>query len=212
MKTKFLPLFPLSMVAYPRERLNLHVFEPRYRQLIDECLTQNTTFGIPVFLDDRVQAHGTEMRVAALVQRYDDGRMDVETEGVEVFKVVNFKNPVPGKLYAGGEVEILTIWGDPQAELVEPLMEKVRELYKILQTDLKLRVSDYDYLSYELAHKVGLSTGQEYELLSITSEKERQKYLLDHLVNAIPIVSDMERTKDRIRLNGHFKHFDPLNF
>ena len=212
MKKKFLPMFPLSMVAYPRERLNLHVFEPRYRQLIDECLAQNTTFGIPVFLDDRVQSHGTEMRVAALVQRYDDGRMDVETEGVEVFKVVNFRNPVPGKLYAGGEVEILTIWGDPQAELVEPLMEKVRELYKILQTDLKLRVSDYDYLSYELAHKVGLSTVQEYELLSITSEKERQKYLLDHLVHAIPIVSDMERTKDRIRLNGHFKHFDPLNF
>ena len=205
-------MFPLNLVVYPRERLNLHIFEPRYRQLVNECLEQGTTFGIPSFLNNQVQKYGTEMRITNLHQRYDDGQMDIETEGLEVFRIIRFENPVQDKLYAGGNVEILTIWGDPQSDLVAALMTKVKELYKVLQTELKLRISDYDYLSYELAHKVGLSVEQEYELLSITSEKERQKYLLEHLERAIPIVSDMERTKDRIRMNGHFKHFDPLNF
>jgi len=205
-------MFPLNLVVYPHERLNLHIFEPRYRQLINECLDTGATFGIPSFLDKQVQKYGTEMRVINLHQRYDDGQMDIETEGLGVFKIIEFEKLVQGKLYAGGKVEILTIWGDPQSELVAALMTKVKELYTVLQTELKLRVSDYDYLSYELGHKVGLSVDQEYELLTITSEKDRQKYLLDHLERTIPIISDMERTKDRIRMNGHFKHFDPLSF
>ncbi len=205
-------MFPLNLVVFPRERLNLHIFEPRYRQLINECLEQGTTFGIPAHFNDQVQKYGTEMRITNLHQRYEDGQMDIETEGLEVFQIQTFENPVAGKLYAGGTVEILTIWGDPQSELVGELMTKVKELYKVLQNELKLRVTDYDYLSYELAHKVGLSMEQEYELLTITSEKDRQKFLLEHLKRAIPVMSEMERTKERIRMNGHFKHFDPLNF
>jgi Lon protease-like protein len=212
MKTKFIPMFPLNLVVYPRERLNLHIFEPRYRQLINECLNEGTTFGIPAYLSDQVQKHGTEMRVVNLHQRYEDGQMDIETEGIGIFKIREFENPVAGKLYAGATVEMLTIWGDPQSELVAELMTKVKELYKVLQNELKLRITDYDYLSYELAHKVGLSIGQEYELLTITSEKDRQKFLLEHLEKTIPILANVERTKERIRLNGHFKHFDPLNF
>ena len=212
MKTKYLPMFPLGMVVYPQERVNLHIFEPRYRQLVNDCLTQGTTFGIPTFVNDQVQKYGTEMRVAHLHQRYDDGRLDIETEGLSVFRILEFENPAPGKLHAGASVEILTVWGDPQSDLVEALMTKVKELHRVLQTELKLRVPDYDYLSHAWAHKIGLSTEQEYEMLTLLSEKERQKYLLDHLEKAIPIISEMERTKERIRMNGHFRQFDPLDF
>ncbi|WP_314513622.1 LON peptidase substrate-binding domain-containing protein [Xanthocytophaga agilis] len=212
MKTKFLPLFPLTLVAYPHERINLHIFEPRYQQLITECLENGTTFGIPAFINNQIQQYGTEMRVTNLRQRYDDGKMDIETEGLEVFKIQRFENPTKGKLYAAGDVEILTIWGDPQSELVAELMTKVKILYKLLQSELKLRITDYDYFSYQIAHKVGLSVESEYELLKITSEKDRQRYLLKHLEKTIPVMENMEATKERIRMNGHFKHFDPLNF
>ncbi len=212
MDTRFLPLFPLNLVVYPNERLNLHISEQRYLQLINECLEKRTSFGIPAYFDNKVQSYGTEMKINMLHQRYENGRMDIETEGLRVFKIRQFENPVVQKLYAGGTVEMLTIWGDPQGELVDKLMEKVRQLYELLESPLKLHVTDYDYLSYELAHKVGLSLAQEYKILTLTSEKERQKYLLKHLEQSIPVISNMERTKDRIRMNGHFRHIDPLNF
>lgn len=212
MTTKVLPMFPLNLVVYPRERLNLHIFEPRYRQLIQNCIKDKTTFGIPAHFNEQVQKYGTEMRIINLKQMYDDGQMDIETEGVEVFKIKVFENPMAGKLHAGATVEILTIWGDPLSELVGELMTKVKELYKLLENELKIRITDYDYLSYHLAHKVGLSIEQEYKLLTMASEKDRQKFLLQHLERTIPVIANMERTKDRIKMNGHFKHLDPLNF
>ncbi len=107
MTTRYLSLFPLNLVAFPDEKLNLHVFEPRYRQLISECIEEDRTFGIPVFIGNQVEKCGTEMRVTTLSRRYDDGRMDIETVGVAVFRLLSFENPAPGKLYSGEKRSLL---------------------------------------------------------------------------------------------------------
>lgn len=73
-------------------------------------------------------------------------------------------------------------------------------------------IEQINSLSFEVAHKIGLSVEQEYELLTISGETKRQEYLLNHLGRVIPVVSDMEKTKERIRVNGYFKSLDPLNF
>lgn len=207
---KTLPLFPLNLIVYPGEDLNLHIFEPRYRQLISECIDEERTFGIPAFINNKLPGYGTEMHVTTLHKRYDDGRMDVKSKGLGVFKLVNFENPVAGKLYAGGDVELVEP-GDGFSAHVDALAERVGRLYNLLQIE-----TDYDPLvenfSYRVAHKVGLSVEQEYELLTLESEPERQLFLIQHLNNVLPVVSDMERTKQRIRMNGHFKNLDPLNF
>lgn len=207
---KTLPLFPLNLIVYPGEDLNLHIFEPRYRQLISECIEEERTFGIPAFINNKLPGYGTEMHVTTLHKRYDDGRMDVKSKGLGVFKLVNFENPVAGKLYAGGDVELVEP-GDGFSAHVDALAERVGRLYGLLQIE-----TDYDPLvenfSYRVAHKVGLSIEQEYELLTLESEAERQLFLIQHLNNVLPVVSDMERTKQRIRMNGHFKNLDPLNF
>jgi Lon protease-like protein len=207
---KTLPLFPLNLIVYPGEDLNLHIFEPRYRQLISECIEEERTFGIPAFINNKLPGYGTEMHVTTLHKRYDDGRMDVKSKGLGVFKLVNFENPVVGKLYAGGDVELVEP-GDGFSAHVDALAERVGRLYGLLQIE-----TDYDPLvenfSYRVAHKVGLSIEQEYELLTLESEAERQLFLIQHLNNVLPVVSDMERTKQRIRMNGHFKNLDPLNF
>jgi Lon protease-like protein len=207
---KSLPLFPLNLIVYPGEDLNLHIFEPRYRQLINECIEEERTFGIPAFINNKLPGYGTEMHVTTLHKRYDDGRMDVKSKGLGVFRLVNFENPVAGKLYAGGEVELV----DPDdgfSAHVDVLAERVERLYGLLQIE-----TDYDPIvenfSYRVAHKVGLSVEQEYELLTLETEAERQLFLIQHLNNVLPVVSDMERTKQRIRMNGHFKNLDPLNF
>ncbi len=208
--TKTMPLFPLNMVVYPGEELNLHIFEPRYRQLVNECVDGDAPFGIPAFINDALPGYGTEMQIITLHKRYDDGRMDIKTLGLGIFNLDSFENPVPGKLYAGGQVRLLEP-GDTDAPRLGTLLNRLEKLYALLQTD-----TDFDAalpnLSYRVAHKVGLSIEQEYELLTIDSEADRQEFLIGHLDNVIPVVSDMERTKERIRMNGHFKNLDPLNF
>lgn len=208
-----LPLFPLNLVVYPGEKLNLHVFEPRYRQLISECLAQKSTFGIPAFIDNKVEDYGTEVRIISLDKQYEDGRMDIKTEGISAFRLLHFENPIPGKLYAGGEVEFFEQKPENLSEeIMTRLLNKFSRLYTLLQLKLDVSVNRVPYLSYEIAHKIGLSVAQEFELLTIPTENERQRYLLSHLERVIPIVADMEKTKERIRMNGHFKTLDPLNF
>lgn len=208
--TKQLALFPLNMVVYPGEELNLHIFEPRYRELVNESLAQNKPFGIPAFINDALPGYGTEMQIITLHKRYEDGRMDIKTLGISVFSLDTFQNPVPGKLYAGGQVRAVEP-GNSDAPLLKVLIDRLEKLYDLLQIE-----TDFDALlpnlSYRVAHKVGLSIEQEYELLTIADEADRQQFLIQHLDNVIPVVSDMERTKQRIRMNGHFKNLDPLNF
>ncbi|GAB3178481.1 LON peptidase substrate-binding domain-containing protein [Telluribacter humicola] len=208
--TPMLPLFPLNLVVYPGEKLNLHIFELRYRQLIDECLEENKTFGIPAFLNDRLPGYGTEVEVVALHKRYDDGRMDISTRGLRVFQIDTFNNPMEDKLYAGGEV----IYTSESTDLDSPLPELTKlldQLYNLLSITVEYQVEVAPF-SFQVAHKVGMSLDDEYELLTIPQESERQLFLIQHLRKVLPVVADMEQTKARIRLNGHFKNLDPLNF
>jgi Lon protease-like protein len=207
----FLPLFPLNLVVFPHEDLNLHIFEPRYRQLINECLDENKTFGIPAFVNDKLLGYGTEIEVKHLSKRYGDGRMDIKTKGLRVFRIVDFQNPAPNKLYAGGEVVFIDN-EDLNEEINPYLLNLVEKLYKLLKLKFEANKREYIPFSYQIVHKIGIAMSEEYELLTIPTEKLRQEILIDHLERIIPIVAEVERTKERIAMNGHFKELDPLNF
>jgi hypothetical protein len=211
MEKNYLPLFPLNLVAFPTEKLNLHIFEPRYRQLIRECLDEEKTFGIPSFLKDKIQMLGTEMRVVELSKQYPDGRMDIKTEGLRVFQVISVQNPVPNKLYAGGEVRFLE--NDFEADWLSrtKTIELIDKLYEVLHLQPPFNYAQ-EPLSFHVAHKIGLSLEQEFQLLGITDEIERLKFLIEHLEKTIPIIEEVERTKEKVRMNGHFKNLNPLQF
>jgi Lon protease-like protein len=212
MQEKFLPFFPLNLVVYPDENLNLHIFEPRYRQLIQDCMEQNTTFGIPSFINEKVAAYGTEVKIVSIEKTYDDGKMDIKTKGVQVFKILNFDKKAKDKLYAGGMVEIIPHEEIAPEELSRELISNLKKLYEIIKVSASISIQSFKMLSYQLAHKIGLSLDQQYEVLKIPSEQDRQLYLLDHLKSSIPLMEEMERTKEIIRMNGHFKNLDPLDF
>lgn len=210
MMEKELPLFPLNLVAYPGRELNLHIFEPRYRQLVKDCLDQRTTFGIPAFIHKKME-YGTEVRILELSHTYDDGKMDIKTEGVSIFKVIDFKNPFRKKLYAGGPVMILENNMQGNAMRQMEMHDLARELFSWLGSEDQIEITT-DTNVYALAHKVGLSPEQEYELLQILDEEERQVFLIKHLKEMIPALQKAELARERIRQNGHFKHLDPLKF
>ncbi len=205
-----LALFPLNLVAYPNEDLNLHIFEPRYRQLVNECLETGKTFGIPAFVDGKLMGYGTEMKVTNLEQKYDGGQMDVNTKGVRAFRLTSFENPMPKKLYAGGTVVFLEQANEYKSPSFD-LLDAIAHLYELLGAEAAYDISQ-PYFSYQVAHKIGLSLADEYKLLTIFDEVERQAFLADHLEKSIPVLAEMERTKERIKMNGHFKNLDTLDF
>src|SRR6185503_19852168 len=102
--TNFIPIFPLGIVVYPGEQLNLHIFEPRYKQLINECFSEKKTFGIPSLIDKRMQDFGTVVRISEITAVHDNGEMDIKTEGTQVFKVLEVIREIPEKLYSGAIV------------------------------------------------------------------------------------------------------------
>ncbi len=207
----FLPLFPLNLVVFPHEDLNLHIFEPRYRQLVNECLDEKKTFGIPAFVNGKLLGYGTEVHINQLSKRYGDGRMDIKTKGLRIFRIVDFQNPVKVKLYAGGEV-IFVENEDLNEEINPYLLSLVEKLYRLLKVKVDYAQPEYAPFSYRIVHKIGVSVAEEYELLLMSSEKERQEKLIEHLELIIPIVAEVERTKERIAMNGHFKELDTLDF
>lgn len=206
----FLPLFPLNLVAFPGESLNLHIFEPRYKHLVSDCLASKSNFGIPSFVHNKIE-FGTEVFIDKVVKQYEDGRMDIKTIGIAVFKVDNFINPLSGKLYAGGEVSHLTDREEMNQQVWEEMISLIKALYQSLQMVEDVKVED-DTKAFDVGHHVGLSIEQEYELMQIANEVDRQRFIIEHLKKTIPVVRNVEKTKERIKLNGHFKHFDPLNF
>jgi Lon protease-like protein len=209
--SRILPLFPLNLVVFPEEIVSLHIFEQRYRQLVRDCQQEHTTFGIPAFIDEAVQDWGTELRLSEIVNQYPDGRMDIRCEAISIFHIRHFQNPLPEKLYAGGEIEDMPVEDSSILSERILLLEQVDKLFDLIGHQHELEPEE-QLLSFKLGHHLGLSTKQEYHLLTLPTESDRITFLIDHLTRSLPIMKEMERTKQKVRMNGHFKHFDPLKF
>src|SRR5690606_6214076 len=102
----YLPFFPLKLVAFPGEELNLHIFEPRYRQLIADVEHSGASFGVCVYINS-LSGFGTEVALEKINKRYEDGRLDIQTRGLRSFRILTFDNPLQDKLYAGGTISHL---------------------------------------------------------------------------------------------------------
>ncbi|PKV75693.1 LON peptidase substrate-binding domain-containing protein [Pontibacter ramchanderi] len=209
---KYLPLFPLNIVVFPGEKLNLHIFEPRYKQLVYDCIESGGTFGIPTYINNGVGMYGTEIKLLQVEKKYETGEMDIRTQGIGIFKILEFDRQAPGRLYAGGQVEEVENLADEDIVTKEQIREKLQELYTALGISSILMDLPDNFSSYDIAHHLGLNTEQEYTLLQCNSEALRQEMILQHLLQVLPIVTETERLKERVKLNGHFKNLTPPNF
>lgn len=205
-----LPLFPLQSIFFPGETVPLHIFEPRYKQLILDCRDEAITFGIPVYMNNTMQ-FGVEVQLVEVVTTYDNDEMDVVCVARQVFKLQSFEQQLPNKLYAGGIVELLEYDYDADEGFKLDVYRKIKELYGIMELPFS-NPSLSTFNSFTLAHKMGLSFQQEYELLQIPKENDRLLFMDKHLTNTIAVLGEVERTRKTIELNGHFKNFDPLDF
>jgi uncharacterized protein len=210
--TNFIPIFPLSIVVYPGENINLHIFEPRYKQLIAECKENNKPFGIPAVIDNRLQDYGTLMEVKEIVKVYDNGEMDIKIKGDKVFRILEVIKAVPDKLYSGAIVNYPENNEKRNIDLMRKVMIGIRELHRLLNVVKDFKKTDEELNSYDVAHHVGLTLPEEYELLGLMEERQRQEYLKRHLTKVIPMVTEMEGLKDKIKQNGHFQNLGGFQF
>ncbi|MEN9685938.1 MAG: hypothetical protein RLZZ28_1724 [Bacteroidota bacterium] len=210
--TNYLPVFPLCLVVYPGESLNLHIFEPRYQQLVKECYAEAKPFGIPTVLNNEVAEMGCTVEITEIAEIYPDGKMDIRTRGLSVFRVLEIVQPVAGKLFSGAIVNYPGNNLLPQTAIMQKMLEAVRELHQLLQVKKDFKKPIDEMLSYDLAHHAGLTLEQEYELLCLLHELQRLEYLKRHLKKTLPIMSSMENLKEKIQQNGHFKDLKGFTF
>lgn len=210
--TNFIPIFPLEIVVYPGEKLNLHIFEDRYKQMIAECYKEKKMFGIPSVFKNKISETGTLMQVTEIAKQYEDGRMDIKTEGVSLFRILEVIESIPAKLYRGAIVKHLMNDDNGVSKQVQKIIDGVRELHRLLHIKKEFSKPDGELKSYDIAHHAALSLEEEYELLCLLREDQRIEYLRRHLKKIIPIVAGIETLKKKIQLNGHFKELKGFDF
>lgn len=210
--TNFLPIFPLEIVVFPGEHLNLHIFEPRYKQLINECASQKKPFGIPAVINNKVMEYGTSVSVIEIFKVYENGEMDVRTKGENMFRILEVIKEIPDKLFAGAIVNYPANRLQGNHITMQNLIADMRKLHDRLNVNKNFIKEDGELTSYDIAHHSGLSIEQEYEFLQLEDERQRQEYLKRHFAHILPGVEQLKNIVERIQMNGHFKNLQGFNF
>ncbi len=210
--TKFLPIFPLSTVIYPGQLLNLHIFEPRYKQLIEECSAAGKTFGIPSVFTEVLNEYGTEMEILEVSKTYENGEMDIKTRGVKIFRIIEVLREVPDKLYSAAVVYEMEHLPYDTEKPNPTLIDLLDRLHAVLGTNFKISDKYENPLSFDLVQYAALTPEDQYRLLTATSEKARQWFIIEHLQKLIPSIEQTEKVKSKIQMNGHFRKEIPPKF
>jgi len=134
--------------------------------------------------------------------------MDIKTRGLGIFKIHDFFSLALNKMYSGADIERIETGMESDRLLNEKILEKAAVLYDYLSIKKPLP-ENLDFTTYEIAHHVGFSIEQEYQLLSMAEEKDRQKFMFKHLKKLIPVVKEMEKLRKKAKMNGHFKNVIP---
>ena len=195
-----LGLFPLGIVLFPQEQIPLHIFEDRYQELIGECLDENREFGLVFADEDGLREIGTRAAVTEVLDRFDDGRLNVVVQGRERFRLLELTG---GRSFQTGLVESVEEAPDPAdpADL-ERALELFRKLVELTGSDVEEPEAGSDELSFQLAGRFDFAPELKQKLLQLTSERERVKQLADLLEGAAATVAQEQEIAGRAATNG----------
>ena len=194
------PLFPLGIVALPHEIVPLHIFEERYRTMVAECLERGSEFGIVWAADDGRRPVGCAVEIAEVLERMEDGRMNILTRGTRPFRIVDEQDDLP---YPAGTVEFLT---DKDEKADTGTAESAHEAYNELveqATDRTLEPDELDGMTaYQMAATVDFGREAKQGLLDLRSENARLRLVARLFRAAIKRLAFIERAQERARSNG----------
>ncbi len=196
------PLFPLGIVALPGEGIPLHIFEDRYRKLVDHCLSEDPgEFGILWLSDEELKRVGCACEIVEILERMEDGRMSILVRGTRPFRLLERQNDLP---YPAGTVEFLADAATEEPDLAarEASLNLYRELVREA-TDRELTDPELAELdAYAMAATVEFEIEAKQELLELRGENQRLRLLAELLASAIERLEIVERAQVRALSNG----------
>jgi Lon protease-like protein len=200
-----IPLFPLNVVLMPGTPLPLHIFEERYKQMIDECLESETEFGMVLADESGTRRVGCTARIVELVQRYEDGRMVILVEGSRRFEL---NNVLTGKPYYVGEVEYFE--DEPDDDVTALAEECVALLERVIEAATEGSVGieiepPYRNLSFAIAGRIEFDLETRQEILELLSEKERLTKVKGLLTEAVERLERDKAAREIAEKNGHLR-------
>ena len=195
------PLFPLEVVLFPDVPLPLHIFEPRYKEMIGECLAQEKPFGIVLAQDKGVASVGCTAEIVAVTKKYDDGRMDIVTEGRKRFEVLEV-NQERDFLRA----DVIFFEDDPDKASQEEVADAVRlhrDILSLTGAQQSLPDADDARLSFHLAGSLPLDLEFKQTLLSLRSEAKRIQAITTYFDAILPRLRRAVHVRQKAGGNGH---------
>jgi Lon protease-like protein len=198
-----LGLFPLGLVLLPGERVPLHIFEPRYKELIGECLAEERPFGVVLADDSGLHEVGTQASVIEVLERFDDGRLNIVVEGGDRFRVVELTS---GRAFQTGEVEDVEddeVGVDDEA--AERAVALFRELRELVGSDVEDPEGGEPALSFALASRVDFGVDPKQRLLELRSEAERLALVTELLEGALTAVREEQARRELASRNGKLR-------
>jgi Lon protease-like protein len=200
-----IPLFPLNVVLMPGTSLPLHIFEERYKQMVNECLDSETEFGMVLADEDGTRGVGCTARIVELVQRFEDGRMVILVEGSRRFKLNNI---MTGKPYYVGDVDYLEDGPDDEvsslAEECVALLERVVEAATEGSVDIEIE-PPYRNLSFAIAGRIEFDLETRQQILELPTEKGRLEKVKELLAEAADRLERDRQARKLAETNGHLR-------
>ena len=196
-----IPLFPLDVVLFPGTPLPLHIFEPRYKEMIGECLAQHRTFGVVRALEQGLAEVGCTAEIITVIKEYPDGRLDLVTEGRKRFELVRV-NQERSFLQA----EVLMIDDEPGTPSKADISRAIQlhsELLAIAGAKQDLSAADPSLLSFYLAGSLPLDLDFKQKLLALRSEPERLSLLIQYFETIVPNLRRAANAREKAGGNGH---------
>lgn len=200
-RVPLLPLFPLEVVLLPGTPLPLHIFEPRYKEMIRECLATDAPFGVVRAMQDGIADVGCTAEIITVTKEYPDGRLDLIAEGRKRFEVMEV-NEERSFLRA----EVLLVPDEPAPDVPEDRVRAIQLHLQILSLAgavQDLSAADQNQLSFYLAGSLPLDLDFKQKLLGIRSENERIRVVADYLDGILPKLKRVARTREKAGGNGH---------
>ena len=196
-----LPLFPLEVVLFPGTPLPLHIFEPRYKEMIAECLANNARFGVVRALEEGIAEVGCTAEIVTVTKEYPDGRLDLVAEGRERFELLELNRE---RSFLRGEV--LLVPDEPGNAEVDQKARAVQlhlEILSLAGAVQDLSAADQNQLSFHLAGSLPLDLDFKQRLLTMRSESERIQSVTTYLEKILPKLRRVARTREKAGGNGH---------
>ncbi len=206
----WLPIFPLQLIIFPGEKVNLHVFEPRYKQLVTETRDSGQPFGIPPVINGEMKMTGTFVQLHEIVRIYPDQRMDIRCMGTEPFRIEEVNRPCRDKLYDCVRATPLPLQINGDQEKNDRIINMLKDFYESLDIRKALPPAKSPGLSWLIGHRIGMKPEDEYRLLTEPFETKRQDLVIKHLQTFIPNTREQIAIRKRAQMNGQFRKIDSI--